>query len=115
MGRCDGLCVREGGGGLLGGGRLRGFVRELGAQEDGLGIVSRKRWGMEWIHFFGLIFGWGGGGVPLRERFRRLFDLSVFQSSTVAEMSSLGWEVGGNAWVWRRQLWVWVEAMLREC
>ncbi|GAU16837.1 hypothetical protein TSUD_367840 [Trifolium subterraneum] len=37
----------------------------------------------------------------------RLFDLLVFQPSTVAEMSSLGWEVGGNAWVWLRQLWQW--------
>ncbi|GAU16213.1 hypothetical protein TSUD_298450 [Trifolium subterraneum] len=37
------------------------------------------------------------------------------KSSTVAEMSSLGWEVGGNAWVWQRQLWVWEEEMLRKC
>ncbi|KAK2361308.1 hypothetical protein QL285_086472 [Trifolium repens] len=26
-----------------------------------------------------------------------------------------GWEVGGEAWVWRRQLWVWEEEMLGEC
>ncbi|KAK2402105.1 hypothetical protein QL285_051652 [Trifolium repens] len=26
-----------------------------------------------------------------------------------------GWEGGGEAWVWRRQLWVWEEEMLREC
>ncbi|KAK2360207.1 hypothetical protein QL285_085498 [Trifolium repens] len=30
-------------------------------------------------------------------------------------MYSLGWEVGGVAWEWRRQLWVWEEEMLREC
>ncbi|GAU33481.1 hypothetical protein TSUD_370930 [Trifolium subterraneum] len=30
-------------------------------------------------------------------------------------MSSLGWEVGGGAWVWRRQLWVWEEELLGEC
>ncbi|GAU46970.1 hypothetical protein TSUD_143120 [Trifolium subterraneum] len=38
------------------------------------------------------------GGVPLRERFRRLFDLSVYQSSTVADMSSLGLSIliGGS-------------------
>jgi hypothetical protein len=44
-----------------------------------------------------------------------LFDLAENKSSTVAEMFSLGWEVGGEAWVWRRQLWVWEEEMLREC
>jgi hypothetical protein len=30
-------------------------------------------------------------------------------------MYSLGWAVGGDAWVWRRQLWVWEEDMAREC
>ncbi|MCI64018.1 helicase-like protein, partial [Trifolium medium] len=30
-------------------------------------------------------------------------------------MFTLGWEVGGAAWVWRRQLWVWEEEMLGEC
>ncbi|KAK2457253.1 hypothetical protein QL285_004548 [Trifolium repens] len=55
------------------------------------------------------------GGVPLCERFGRLFDLAENKSSTVAEMFSLGWEVGGEAWVWRRQLWVWEEEMFREC
>ncbi|MCI27521.1 cysteine-rich receptor-like protein kinase, partial [Trifolium medium] len=25
----------------------------------------------------------------------------------VAEMSSLGWEAGGEAWMGRQQLWVW--------
>ncbi|KAK2396184.1 hypothetical protein QL285_057850 [Trifolium repens] len=28
-------------------------------------------------------------------------------------MFSLGWEVGGEAWVWRRQLWE--EKMVKEC
>jgi hypothetical protein len=35
------------------------------------------------------------------------------KSNTVAEM--LGWEVGGEAWVWRRELWVWEEKMVNEC
>jgi hypothetical protein len=30
-------------------------------------------------------------------------------------MFSSRWEVGGVAWVWRRQLWVWEKEMLREC
>ncbi|GAU23074.1 hypothetical protein TSUD_183740 [Trifolium subterraneum] len=33
----------------------------------------------------------------------------------MAEMSSLGWGVGGEAWVWRRQLRGWEEEMLGEC
>ncbi|MCI09274.1 hypothetical protein A2U01_0030358, partial [Trifolium medium] len=49
---------------------------------------------------------------PLCARFERLFDLAENKSGTVAEMSSLGWEAGGEAWVWWRQLWVWEEEML---
>lgn len=37
------------------------------------------------------------GAAPLRERFRRLFHLSVQKDKMVAEMSSLGWEKGGEA------------------
>jgi hypothetical protein len=37
------------------------------------------------------------GGVPLRERFDRLFELAETQSCTVAAMSALGWEAGGGA------------------
>ncbi|MCI18579.1 DNA-directed RNA polymerase, partial [Trifolium medium] len=54
-------------------------------------------------------------GTPLCVRFRRLFDLSVNKSSMVAEMFSLGWGIGGEAWEWRRQLWAWEEEMLGEC
>ncbi|MCH92232.1 beta-glucan-binding protein, partial [Trifolium medium] len=44
------------------------------------------------------------GGIPLCVRFRRLFDLAEDKSGTIAEMSSLGWEAGGEAWAWGRQL-----------
>jgi hypothetical protein len=44
--------------------------------------------------------------IPLSERFERLFDLAENKLSTIVEMSSSGWEAGGKAWVWRRQLWV---------
>jgi hypothetical protein len=30
-------------------------------------------------------------------------------------MHLLGWEEGGEAWRWRRSLWVWEEEMLAEC
>ena len=33
----------------------------------------------------------------------------------VADMCALGWEVGGEAWRWRRRLWMWEEEMLEEC
>jgi hypothetical protein len=35
------------------------------------------------------------GGVPLSERYPRLFNLSLHRLSTVAEISVLGWEAGG--------------------
>ncbi|GAU10837.1 hypothetical protein TSUD_425350, partial [Trifolium subterraneum] len=54
-------------------------------------------------------------GTPMCERFGRLFDLAETKSCTVGEMASLGWGAGGEAWVWRRQLWVWEEEMLGEC
>jgi hypothetical protein len=47
------------------------------------------------------------GGVPLRVKFRRLFDLFNNKSGSVTDMCELGWEEGGAAWQWRRQLWTW--------
>ncbi|PNX89144.1 cysteine-rich receptor-like protein kinase, partial [Trifolium pratense] len=63
-------------------------------------------------------FFWTGawlGGVPLSVRYRRLFDLSINKLRSVAAMCELGWEEGGAAWQWRRQLWAWEEEMLGEC
>jgi hypothetical protein len=44
------------------------------------------------------------GGIPLYERFGRLFDIAVNKSGTVAEIWSLGWGTGGAGWEWRRPL-----------
>lgn len=55
------------------------------------------------------------GAVPFRVRFRRLFDLAIDKSCTVAHMFSSGWDVGGVGWRWSRRLWVWEEEMLGEC
>jgi len=44
-----------------------------------------------------------------------VFYLSLYKSSTVAEMFSLGWEEGGVAWRCRRRLWDWEEEMIGEC
>ncbi|CAJ2631793.1 unnamed protein product [Trifolium pratense] len=54
-------------------------------------------------------------GISLRERYGRLFDLAENKSASVAEMFMRGWEVGGEAWEWRRQLRAWEEEMLGEC
>jgi hypothetical protein len=81
-----------------------------GLREGGSGRVFRKKVGDESDTFF-----WTDpwlGGVPLCER---LFYLAENKSNTVAEMFSSGWAAGGEAWVWRRQLWVWEDEMLREC
>ncbi|KAK2404810.1 hypothetical protein QL285_054116 [Trifolium repens] len=94
----DVVRVRDGVGGPRDGWFGESVTRKVG---DGTNTLF---WSDPWL-----------GGVPLCERFGRLFDLAATRSSTVAEMYSLGWEVGGAAWEWRRQLWVWEEEMLKEC
>jgi len=51
----------------------------------------------------------------LRNKFPRLFDLAVNQDASVEEMARLGWEDGGEVWVWRRCLLAWEEENVREC
>ena len=55
------------------------------------------------------------GGIPLRHRFPRLFDLTTDRWVTVEEMGRRGWEEGGAAWVWRRHLLAWEEESVLEC
>ncbi|GAU50260.1 hypothetical protein TSUD_409060 [Trifolium subterraneum] len=55
------------------------------------------------------------GGVPLRVRYRCLYDLANNKSISVADMCQLGWEEDGAGWQWRRQLWVWENELLAEC
>ena len=47
-------------------------------------------------------------------RFSRLFDLSVFMGESVFDMYRRGRGLGGDAWSWRRQLFVWEEEILGE-
>jgi hypothetical protein len=54
------------------------------------------------------------GGVSLRSRFSRLYDLSQFKGGTVSEMCQLGWGYEGDAWRWRRRLFAWEEEQLGE-
>jgi len=44
------------------------------------------------------------GGVALRERFSRLFDLSLLKEVSVFGMCQLGWGKGGEVWKWRQGL-----------
>jgi len=55
------------------------------------------------------------GGVPLKLKFSRLYELSVHKECSVEDMAKLGWEVGGHSWVWRRRLMAWEEESVREC
>ncbi|GAU44618.1 hypothetical protein TSUD_378960 [Trifolium subterraneum] len=55
------------------------------------------------------------GGASLSVRYKRLFDLALNQSISVADLCLFGWENGGAGWQWRRQLWVWEEELLAEC
>ena len=52
------------------------------------------------------------GGVPFSVRLCRMFYLAVDKSTTVRSLFLLGWGEGGEAWVWRRRLWVLEEEML---
>lgn len=54
-------------------------------------------------------------GVTLHSCFNRLFDLSENKFVTVSEMFHLGRDVNGEAWKWRRRLFVWEEDQVREC
>ncbi|GAU17962.1 hypothetical protein TSUD_330870 [Trifolium subterraneum] len=91
--------------------RIRDGVADIGGGWFGESVVRKVGDGVE-------TFFWTDpwlDGIPLCERFQRLFDLSVNKSSTVAGCFSLGWGIGGEAWVWRRQLWAWEEEMVEEC
>jgi len=114
--------VRGGGGRLKEGENLSSlWWMSLCRNREGVGI-GVSRWfeenirrimgdGKETLFWFD---NWVGG-LPLRLKFPRLFDLAVNKVRTVEEMSRLGWEVGGGAWEWRRQLLAWEEESVGEC
>jgi len=52
------------------------------------------------------------GSVLLRERFRRLYDLSTNKDVTVGEMHALGWVEEGETWGWRHRLLAWEEELV---
>ena len=108
-------------GGRLGGRSCSSWWQEVGRIRNGDGGVG-GRWFSDsvsrkvgdgtdtlfWYHIW-------CGGVPLRERFSRLFELAVDKTDIVANMFSLGLVHGGEGWRWRRRLWAWEENVLDEC
>ncbi|GAU42165.1 hypothetical protein TSUD_89640 [Trifolium subterraneum] len=95
--------------------------REVARIRDGVGEVEGGWFGGHISRQVGNgsdTFFWTGpwvDGTSLSERFGRLFDLAANKSVSVADMFQSGWGVGGEAWVWRRQLRAWEEEMLGEC
>jgi len=55
------------------------------------------------------------GGAPLCLQFSPLYELLVNKECSVEEMERVGWEEGGNGWMWRHQLFAWEEESVREC
>ncbi|GAU27940.1 hypothetical protein TSUD_146550 [Trifolium subterraneum] len=90
--------IRDNGGGIGGAWSGECIVKKVGDGTDTL------FWSDPWVD-----------GIPLGRRFRCLFDLAETQLCSVAEMTSLGWGAGGEAWVWRRPLRGWEEELLGEC
>jgi len=54
------------------------------------------------------------GEVSFRVRFSRLFELSELKDISVFDMYHLGWGEDGEAWRWRRRLFVWEEEEVGE-
>ncbi|GAU37762.1 hypothetical protein TSUD_102790 [Trifolium subterraneum] len=90
--------IRDGGGEIGGGWFGENITKKVGDGSDTF------FWTNSWVD-----------ETPLCERFGRLFDLAENNSTSVAEMFSLGWGAGGEAWVWRQPLRAWEEEMLEEC
>jgi len=54
------------------------------------------------------------GGVSLRDRFNRLFELSLLKGESIFDMHALGWGSEGGAWRWMRRLFAWEEELVGE-
>lgn len=51
---------------------------------------------------------------PLGDRFSRLFNLSTLSRVSVFDMCQLRWAIDGEAWSWRRGLFVWEQELVGE-
>jgi len=61
-----------------------------------------------------MLIDWWVGGVSLRDRFSRLFELSMSKWVSIFDMFQLGWGENGEAWKWRRRLFAWEEEQAGE-
>jgi len=52
--------------------------------------------------------------MTFRDRFNRLFELSLLKEETIFGVHSLGWGVDGGAWRWRRRLFAWEKELVGE-
>ncbi|GAU22739.1 hypothetical protein TSUD_138630 [Trifolium subterraneum] len=80
--------IRDGGGGLGGGWFREHVLKKVGDGSDTF------FWTDPWEE-----------GIPLCERFGRLFDMEENKSVSVAEMFALGWGEGGEALIFQIGLW----------
>ena len=88
----------------LGGRDGSSWWREVERVQDGMGVAC-DRWFDDnvWrkVSNGTNTFFWTdycAGSAPLCERYMRLFEKSVFKELLVADMFSLGWGEGGEAW-----------------
>jgi hypothetical protein len=54
------------------------------------------------------------GGMTFRDRYNRLFELSLTKEESIFGMYSLGWGIEGDAWRSRRRLFAWEEELVGE-
>ena len=54
------------------------------------------------------------GGMSFRDRFTRLFELSLLKRESISGMHALGWGIEGEAWRWRRRLLAREEELVGE-
>jgi hypothetical protein len=79
--------------------------------KSGLLIMLVVQWVMVGIHFSGWMSGLVGWCFV---RFSMLYELSLDREVSVPDMFQVGWGVDGEAWRWRRRLFVWEEEMLGD-
>ena len=80
--------------------------------------VGLKRMSAEWWEMEVTLFFWTDnwvGGLLLRDRFSRLFDLAADKRFTVEEMSRRGWEDGGKRGCGGDVFFAWEEESVTEC
>ena len=95
------------------GGRLKAGGREASSWWRDISLLSRECWFSDHVdrvlgngkHTLFWLDVWCGE-VPFRVRFSRLFELSELKEIYVFDMYHLGWGEDGEAWRWRRRLFV---------